>query len=56
MAENALLTTFKTIGDKVTMSTPTGQSYSVKIDGPQAPYKGDPGVTTVSMKKIPART
>ncbi len=33
-------------------STPTGQSYDAKIDGKEAPYVGDPGTTSVSLKRI----
>ena len=31
---------------------PMGQSYSAKMDGTEAPYKGDPGITTVSVKSM----
>ncbi len=34
------------------MTTPTGQSYTAKIDGTEAPMKGDSGITSVSVKKI----
>jgi len=34
------------------MSNPTGQSYTAKLDGSDAPYKGDPGTTSVSVKKL----
>jgi hypothetical protein len=33
------------------MTTPTGQSYTAKLDGTEAPYKGDPGTTSVSVKR-----
>ncbi|HKN72679.1 MAG TPA: hypothetical protein VJX30_16720 [Terriglobales bacterium] len=42
--------TFKVNGDELTMTTPTGQSYTAKLDGTDAPYKGAPGVTSVSVK------
>ena len=51
MSENALLVTFKVSGDSLTMTNPTGQSYTAKLDGTEAPYKGDPGTTSVSVKK-----
>jgi len=35
----------------LTMSNQTGQSYTAKLDGTEAPYKGDPGTTSVSVKK-----
>jgi hypothetical protein len=55
-SDNALMTTLKVAGDSLTMTTPTGQSYTAKLDGTEAPYKGDPGVTTVSVKSIDKNT
>jgi hypothetical protein len=52
ISENALLTTFKLEGDTFTMNSPTGQSYTAKLDGTDAPYKGDPGTTSVSVKRL----
>ena len=49
-SDNGLTVTYKTNGDMLTMTTPTGQSYSAKMDGSDAPVKGDPGVTSVSVK------
>ena len=34
------------------MTTPTGQSYSAKVDGKDVPFVGDPGTTSVSLKRI----
>jgi hypothetical protein len=51
-SDNGLVTTLKVDGDTLTMSTPTGQSYTAKFGGPEVPYKGDPGTTTVAVKKI----
>jgi hypothetical protein len=56
VSDNALLFTMKVEGDTVHMSSPTGQSYVAKLDGPDAPYKGDPGVTTVSVKRVDKNT
>ena len=40
--------TFKSEGsDSLSYSTPTGQSYTAKLDGKDVPYVGDPGTTTV---------
>jgi hypothetical protein len=44
--------TYKITGDSLSMSNPTGQSYTAKLDGTEAPYKGDPGTTSVSVKKL----
>ena len=46
-SDNGLTVTYKTQGDTVTMTTPTGQGYAAKLGGPAAPYKGDPGTDTV---------
>ncbi|MGD0956191.1 MAG: hypothetical protein ABR953_05100 [Candidatus Acidiferrales bacterium] len=56
ISDNAIMVTFKVEGDGLHMSAPTGQSYTAKLDGTEAPYKGDPGVTTVSVKRIDANT
>ena len=42
--------TFKVNGEKITMTNPTGQTYTAKLDGTDAPNKGDPGITSVSVK------
>ena len=36
----------------MTYSTPTGQSYTAKLDGKDVPYMGDPGTTSVSLKRM----
>jgi len=52
MSDNGLLITYKVDGDELSMATPTGQSYTAKLDGTDAPIKGDPGTTSVSVKRI----
>jgi len=52
ISDNGLLFTYKVDGDSLSMTTPTGQSYTAKLDGTDAPYKGDPGATSVSVKKM----
>jgi hypothetical protein len=37
VSDNALMFTFKLEGDSLTMSNPTGQSYTAKMDGTDAP-------------------
>jgi hypothetical protein len=44
--------TFKVDADTMNMTSPIGQSYSAKLDGSDAPYKGDPGTSSVSVKRI----
>lgn len=55
-SENGLTTTYKTNGDELTMSDPTGASFTAKLDGTDAPYKGSYSRDTVSVKKIDAHT
>jgi hypothetical protein len=52
LSDNATVWTYKVSGDELTMSSPTGQSYTAKLNGTDAPMKGDPGVTSVSVKMI----
>jgi uncharacterized Zn-binding protein involved in type VI secretion len=52
VSDNGLTMTYKVDGDSLNMSSPTGQSYSAKMDGTEAPYRGDPGTTSVSVKKL----
>jgi hypothetical protein len=54
--ESMVVVTYKATGDGLSMSDQTGDSYSAKFDGKEYPFKGDPGVTSVSLKKIDANT
>jgi len=56
LSDNGLTVTFKVEGDSLSMTNLTGQSYTAKLDGTEAPYKGDPGVTSVSVKSIGKNT
>ena len=56
ISDNAIVMTLKVDGDTLHMSNPTGQSYVAKLDGTDAPYKGDPGVSSVSVKWIDKTT
>ena len=49
---DALIFSFKSGGDSLSYSTPMGQSYQAKLDGKDVPYVGDPGTTSVSLKRI----
>jgi hypothetical protein len=55
-SDNGMTVTYKVSGDSLSMSTPTGQSYTAKLDGTDAPFKGDPGVTSVSVKRVDKNT
>jgi len=52
LSDNATSWTYKVSGDELTMSTMAGQTYTAKLDGTDAPMKGDPGVTSVSVKMM----
>jgi hypothetical protein len=52
LSDNAITWTYKVSGDELTMTAPTGQSYTAKLDGTEAPYKGDPGTDSVSVKMM----
>jgi hypothetical protein len=56
VSDNGLAFTYKVEGDSLTMNNPTGQSYTAKLDGTDAPYKGDPGTTSVSVKRLDKST
>jgi hypothetical protein len=52
LSDNATVWSYKVSGDEIAMTNPTGQSYTAKLDGTEAPMKGDPGVTSVSVKMM----
>jgi hypothetical protein len=51
-SDNGLLTTYKTNGDEITMSAPTGETYTAKFDGSDYPAMGEYSYDAVSLKKI----
>jgi hypothetical protein len=50
LSDNATVWSYKVSGEEITMTNPTGQTYTAKLNGTDAPMKGDPGVTSVSVK------
>jgi hypothetical protein len=50
--ENAITFTLKVQGDTLAYSASMGPSFSAKLDGTDAPYHGDPGTTSVSVKLL----
>ncbi|NYF53674.1 hypothetical protein [Tunturiibacter gelidoferens] len=52
LSDNATVWTYKVSGDEITMTTLTGQTYTAKLNGADVPMKGDPGVTSVSVKML----
>lgn len=56
VSDKELLVTYKQEGDALSMSRPTGQSYTAKLDGTDALYKGDPDTNGVALKRINKNT
>ena len=56
VSDNGLMFTYKVEGDTLKMSTLVGQGYTARLDGTEAPYIGDPGTTSVSVKKVDKNT
>ncbi len=56
LSENALVISFKTEGNKISMNAPTGQSYTATFGGPAVPIKGDTGGTFAQVKKVDAHS
>lgn len=52
VSDNGLMVTFKTTGDMLHMSSPTGQSYDARFGGGDVPIKGDKAGTTASVVKL----
>jgi len=52
MSDNAATFTYKVNGDELSMTSPMGSNFTAKLDGTEAPYKGDPGTTSVRVKMI----
>jgi hypothetical protein len=55
-SEDIITSTYEVTADGLAMSDPTGDSYTAKFDGKEYPFKGDPGITSVSVKKIDENT
>jgi hypothetical protein len=55
-SENGVTVTFKSSGDELSMSQPTGESYAAKLDGKDYPVKGEYDYNSVSLKRVDDRT
>ena len=51
IADESLIATMSMAGDMVTLSFPTGESYTAKLGGPQVPFTGDKAGATVTVAK-----
>jgi hypothetical protein len=49
---NALTFTLKVEVDTLNMTNSIGQSYAAKLDGTDAPYKDDPVISSVSVRRL----
>ncbi len=47
--------TFQVTGNMLAMRTPSGASYAAPLNGAETPYVGDPGIDSVSVRKLGAR-
>jgi hypothetical protein len=57
ISDNGAVWSYKLSHDGlITMSSPTGQSYTAKLNGGEAPMKGNPGITSVFVKTVGANT
>jgi hypothetical protein len=56
ISDKELLVTYKLEGDTLSMSRQSGQSYTAKLNGTDAPYKGDPDTNGVALKRINKNT
>lgn len=53
---NGLTFTYAMSGEGLNYKASTGESYSAKFDGKDYPYSGDPGTTSVVLKKVDDHT
>jgi hypothetical protein len=56
VSDNASEMTYKMSGDQLTYHDKVGNSYSAALDGKDYPFKGDPAVSTVSVRRVDAKT
>jgi len=55
-SDKELLVTYKLEGATLSMSRPTGQSYTAELNGTDASYKGDADTNGVALKRIGKNT
>lgn len=56
MSDNMTTWTYKFNGDEVTETTPGGESFTARLNGPAAPMNDNPDVNSVSVKMLDGRT
>ena len=55
-SENDLLVTFKSSGNEMSMSSPTGESFTAPLDGKDYPLTGSYYVNSISLNRVDERT
>jgi hypothetical protein len=55
-SENGMSVTYRSTGDGLEASNPSGEGYSAKFDGKEYPIHGEPAHNTVSLQRIDANT
>lgn len=55
-SDNGLTTTYRGSADGLTMSEPTGESYTAQLDGKDYPVKGSYTYNSVALRRISANT
>lgn len=56
ISDNALTFTYTATADGMNFRASTGENYSAKFDGKDYPFHGDPGTTSVVLKRIDDNT
>src|SRR5579863_6415906 len=55
-SDSLVTTTYKVDGASLTMTDAMGDTYTAKMDGTEAPEKGNAGVTSVTVNKMGPHT
>ncbi len=55
-SDSGLTTTYKLVGDELSMSQPTGENFTAKLDGKDYPFDGSYSYDSVSLKRIDDHT
>lgn len=55
-SDSGLMTTYRWVGDELSMSQPAGENFTAKLDGKDYPYHGSYSYDTVSLKRIDDHT
>jgi hypothetical protein len=56
VSDNGAALTYKTNGNELTVTGPFGRGFTARMDGTEAPYNGDPTMTSVRVRLISGNT